>query len=188
MLEIVHSIFMVKNLAVSIATYFKLVESVDSKIDKLLSKEYESAVMLLEQARCVTTPQVYVTLLIAAIERFNVAVTLEQRERQLLAYLGLMLCYYYLGETSVICKIQETVSQQAFKSTFWERNGGEIKAAGYVVAGAALALVTGGSAGMGGAWGRRAAQDDLDGAKAVLKEREHTFNELRDAIVAIQFQ
>ena len=98
---------MVKNLAVSIATYFKLVESVDSKIDKLLSKEYESAVMLLEQARCVTTPQVYVNLLIAAIERFNVAVTLEQRERQLLAYLGLMLCYYYLGETSVICKIQE---------------------------------------------------------------------------------
>ena len=52
----IHSIFLAKNLAVSIATYFKLIESVDSKIDKLISKEYNSAIQMLEQVKYIGSP------------------------------------------------------------------------------------------------------------------------------------
>ena len=42
MISLISTIFATKNLAISIATYFKIVESVDGKIDKLVKKEFES--------------------------------------------------------------------------------------------------------------------------------------------------
>ena len=81
MLELVHTIFMAKNLAVSIATYFKLAEDIDAKIEKLISKEFNSAIVMLEQVRHISNPAIYSNMLVAIIDRFNQAIALEKRER-----------------------------------------------------------------------------------------------------------
>ena len=74
MQTLIHTIFLSKNLAVSIATYLKIIESVDKKVDKLISKEYDSAMQMLEQVRCISNPTIYSGMLIGAINHFNKAI------------------------------------------------------------------------------------------------------------------
>ena len=120
MISLISTIFATKNLAISIATYFKIVESVDGKIDKLVKKEFESGLALLEQAKQISSSYTYRQVLLTAVDRFNQAIILEKRERLLLAYLGLMTCYFYLGEIEVVKQIQKTIGDLKFSKSFWE--------------------------------------------------------------------
>lgn len=187
MLELVHTIFMAKNLAVSIATYFKLVENIDVKIEKLISKEFNSAIVMLEQVRHIYNPAIYSNMLVAIIDRFNQAIALEKRERLLLSYLGLMISYFYIGETNALIHIQQIVSQQKFKYTFWEKYGGEIEEGAMTVLGIAAAVMGGGNAGVGAAMGGREGNSLRKSTDKEMKMREQKFNQLRDSIVSLRF-
>ena len=79
MISLISTIFATKNLAISIATYFKIVESVDGKIDKLVKKEFESGLALLEQAKQISSSYTYRQVLLTAVDRFNQAIILEKR-------------------------------------------------------------------------------------------------------------
>lgn len=187
MLELVHTIFMAKNLAVSIATYFKLVETIDAKIEKLISKEFNSAIVMLEQVQHISNPAIYSNMLVAIIDRFNQAIALEKRERLLLSYLGLMISYFYIGETNALIHVQQIVSQQKFKHTFWEKYGGDIEEGAMTVLGIAASFMGGINAGAGAAMGNRSGRSIRESTDAEMKMREKTFNQLRDSIVALRF-
>lgn len=180
MLELVHTIFMAKNLAISIATYFKLMGNVDAKVNKLVSKEFNSAIGMLEQAKHISNPTIYGSMLVTIIDRFNQALTLKKRERLLLSYLGLMISYYYLGEKEAIAHIQQIVSQQQFKFTFLEKYGGDIEEAGLTILG---------TLGGGGiiAAGNQIGRSMRESTEKEMRERELKFNELRDSIVTLRF-
>ena len=187
MLELVHTIFMAKNLAVSIATYFKLVESIDVKIEKLISKEFNSAIVMLEQVRHISSPAIYSNMLVAIIDRFNQAIALEKRERLLLSYLGLMISYFYIGETNALIHVQQIVSQQKFKYTFWEKHKGDIEEGAMAVLGIAAAVMGGANAGIGAAMGGREGNAMRRSTDEEMKMREQNFNQLRDSIVSLRF-
>lgn len=103
---LVSGIFLVRNLAVSIAKYLKLIDGVDNKIDKLISKEFDSAKQMLEQVRYISNPAIYTNMLVGIVNHFNQAIVLEKKERLLLSHLGLMMCYYYLGERNAFLMTQ----------------------------------------------------------------------------------
>ena len=189
MLELVHTIFMAKNLAVSIATYFKLVETIDNKINALISKEFNSAITMLEQAQLISSPVIYNSMLVTIIDRFNQATTLEKRERLLLSYLGLMVSYFYLRETNALIHIQKIVSQQEFKYTFWEKHGGEIEEGAMTALGFAMSFMGGGgvSPGAGTVMGNKTGRSLHENTNEEMKMREQNFNELRESIVALRF-
>jgi hypothetical protein len=178
-------IFLSKNLLAGLATYFDIVESVDVKIDKLMSKEYDSAIALLRQISAINNPSTRHSLLMGAIDRFNQAIRLEKKERLLLSYLGLMMSYYYIGEHQVICNLQDELRGIEFGASFWEKNGpGILRGAGYLIG--AVAAVYGGNAAYAGAGaksGESAASDSEDDIKA----REKKFDDLKTEIISIHF-
>ena len=191
MQTLINTIFLSKNLAVSIASYLKIIESVDKKVDKLISKEYNSAMQMLEQVRYITNPTVSSNMLVGIVDRFNQAISLEIRERQLLSYLGLMVCYFYLGETKALLMTQEKVSKLQFNISFWDKNGGSIKEGAMMALGAGLAFLV---AGPVGAVGAGVALGGQTGAKLNeshvkdLEYRKEKFEKLKKAILMLRFQ
>jgi hypothetical protein len=184
-MEPVSMIFLSKNLLVGIAKYFNIVESVDAKIDKLMSKEYDSAIALLRQISAINNQSTRHSLLIGAIDRFNQAIRLEKRERLLLSYLGLMMSYYYIGEYQVICNLQDELRYIEFDANFLEKYGPDIiRGVGYLF-GAAAAVYGGNAAyaGQGAKSGDSAASDSVDDIKA----REKKFENLKKEILLIHF-
>ncbi|WP_297901421.1 hypothetical protein [uncultured Parabacteroides sp.] len=190
MLSLISGIFAAKNLGVSIMTYFKLVESVDAKINKLLSKEYESAMMLLGQAQYVSHPDTYREMLVAAVGYFNAATAIETRERLLLSYLGLMMCYFYLGEGQAVKVIQSGVAKLSFEASFWEKNGSDVRTGIAALVALAVTVASGGLAtpvAATVAYGSRMLQEDKANSERELKAREMSFNDLKEAIMALNF-
>lgn len=187
---LVRSIFATKNLAISIATYLDLIENVDKKVDKLISKEFNSAIQMLEQARYISNQAVYSNMLVGIIDRFNQAIALEKRERLLLSHLGLMMCYYYLGERNAFLIAQQKVTKLEFDTTFWEKYGGTIKNGGVVLLGVAMALLSGGrvSPGAGGAMGAQSGRKIDEEHSEMIISRQNKFENLKNAITALRWQ
>lgn len=184
--SLVSGIFVAKNLAVSIATYLNLIESVDAKLDKLISKEFDSAKQMLEQVRYITNPAIYSNMLIGIVDRFNQAIVLEKRERLLLSHLGLMMCYYYLGERNAFLMTQRKVSKLEFDTSFWEEYGGTIKQCGMVVLGIATAVLTGGNATIGAAMGGKSGNEMADDHQRGLEYRKKQYEEMKTAVMALR--
>lgn len=179
----IEELFQIGKLAESIASYLKIVEDKDAKIDKLISKEYESAVNLLKQVRYISNPAIYSGILVSAVDRFNQAIVLEKRERKLYSYLGLMLCYYFLDEKKALISIQQTVSNLKFEKTFWEENGPTIIGIGQMIVGIA-ALMSGNSA-----TGKALVGTSNQNSKSheeIVKRRESKFYALRNKIIKIK--
>lgn len=181
---IIKEIFEVKKLAVSIATYLKIAESADAKIDKLISKEYESAVNIIKQVQYISSKSVYNNMLMNAVDRFNQAIVLEKHERKLYSYLGLMMCFYYLNEKKAFLSIQQTVAKLKFEKSFWDKNGAMIIGVGQVAIGLAAAF-TGGNSAASRALIGTANQNSRQQENSV-KEREKRYNALRDEIARLK--
>lgn len=186
MIATLQSIFLVKNLGISIANYFRIVESVEVKIDTLSKKDFESGYSLLEQARYIISPDVYKGILLSAVTCFTGATAVEKRERLLFAYLGLIICYVYLDETEAVKMIQEKVKGLKFKPTFWEKNSGDIKTVGTALAGIITVIASGGTAAAGVGLSAQASQEVKKEAMEELKIKEKSFNDLRNEISALR--
>ena len=191
-MQALNTIFLSKNLAVSIASYLKIIESVDKKVDKLISKEYNSAMQMLEQVRYVSNPTIYSGILVGAINHFNQAISLEKRERLLLSHLGLMMCYFYLGETKALLMTQKKVSDLQFDFSFWEKNGGDIKKGAMVVAAAGAALLVAGPVapivGASSIYAARAGDSVKNAHNNDTEYRKEKFEKLKKAILMLRFQ
>lgn len=83
-------------IAKCIGEYLGIVESINSKIDRLSQSEFEAGMRALNQASKSGSEQN--DLLREARNRFNKAISLEKNERLALAYLGLSLCHYHLQD------------------------------------------------------------------------------------------
>lgn len=182
----IKEIFEVKRLAVSIAAYLKIVENADAKIDKLISKEYESAVNTIKQTQYITNSSVYRSMLVNAVDRFNQAVVLEKRERKLYSYLGLMMCYHYLDEKKALLAVQKTVASLKFDKTFWEENGATIIGAGQVILGIVAAFTGGGTTTSRALLGT--ASSNSNQMEHSVKEREKRYNALRNEIAQFKIR
>ncbi len=184
---LVSGIFLVKNLAVSIAKYLKLIDGVDNKIDKLISKEFDSAKQMLEQVRYISNPAIYTNMLVGIVNHFNQAIVLEKKERLLLSHLGLMMCYYYLGERNAFLMTQQKVKTLKYEATFWEEYGGTIKQCGMVVLGIATAALTGNSASLGAAMGGKTGNEMAGDHQINVKIERERFEDIKNAIVALRW-
>jgi hypothetical protein len=80
----------------SVAQLLGYIESLDEKVDRLVSSELNAGLRNLDQAGKSDTETE--SLLRAARSCFNKAVDLERGYRQGLAFLGLALCHHYLGD------------------------------------------------------------------------------------------
>lgn len=123
-------------------------------------------------------------MLVNIIDRFNQAIQLEKRERQLLAYLGLMICYFYLGETKALQNIQRTVTKLDFDMTFWGKYGGDIEKGTMTVVGFAMSVWGSGGGHLAYESGRRLNNDHQER----IRERQENFRELKDTIVTLKWQ
>lgn len=141
---------------------------------------------MLEQVRNISNPTVYSTMLVSIIDRFNQAVQLEKNERLLFAYLGLMICYYHLGETRALLATQEKVAEVKFHATFWEKHGGTIKQGGMFTLGAAMAVFGGGNSGIVAISGRTG-EELKDEHKKELEYKERRFARLKNSIITLRF-
>ena len=184
---LVSGIFLVRNLAVSIAKYLKLIDGVDNKIDKLISKEFDSAKQMLEQVRYISNPAIYTNMLVGIVNHFNQAIVLEKKERLLLSHLGLMMCYYYLGERNAFLMTQQKVKTLKYEATFWEEYGGTIKQCGMVVLGIATAALTGSTASLGAAMGGKTGNEMAENHQINVKIERERFEDIKNAIVALRW-
>ena len=88
-----------------IAEYFGLIDSVDSKVTKILHQAFNSAKMNLEYALHASRQNQIEYIRQARIE-FNQAVSVEENENKILALAGLSMCQSLLGDkanASVTC-------------------------------------------------------------------------------------
>lgn len=180
-------IFFQENLSEAIMHFMQVVSEIDLKVEKSVSQDYKSAIQLLEQMKYLSNQNLNHGMLVGAAERFSKAVTVERRERLLLSYLGLMLCYHRLGEVNAIRQIQQIVSKLEFSRSFWEKHKGEITEGAMMFLGAAMSLAGGGSAGVGAALGGQTGSKESERMEYALKEREQIFYQLRDAMIGLQF-
>ena len=109
-------IFEAANFAKSVAEFTGLIESLESKVDKLIQSELTAGLKNLEQAMYSTNQQV--SLLQEARNCFNKATGLEKGYRQGVAYLGLAVCHYHLKDTANYQKtLEELLTVNAEMST-----------------------------------------------------------------------
>jgi len=101
-------LFRVPQLAKAVGGMLGIVESVDKKLDKLLSSDFDAGIRHLEELKTAKKEQEF--LLKQAWSRFNVALTHEKGERKALAYLALSFCQYRLGEEEVALRTLEELT------------------------------------------------------------------------------
>ena len=89
-------IFGALGVAKSVAEFAGILDSVESKIDRLVQSELSAGLRALEQAGHANSEEV--SLLREARGCFNKAVGLETGYRRVVALLGLSLCHHWLGE------------------------------------------------------------------------------------------
>ena len=82
----------------SIAEFSGLVETIDTKIDRLANAEFEAGFRALEQAAISSSEKD--SLLREARYRFNKAISFEKEERLFLCHVGLAICHKELADHS----------------------------------------------------------------------------------------
>ncbi|MDD6783809.1 MAG: hypothetical protein PUD79_04535 [Prevotellaceae bacterium] len=121
-----------------------------------------------------------------AIELFHKATSEECRNRQLLAYLGEMICYWYQRDYNNVRQLQKNINTIQFNSSWWERNKKDVTGiVGGLLAGA-CALVGGASTQVAGMGGVKSGQALMDGVSSIEFE-ENQFHQLKNAICKINF-
>jgi tetratricopeptide (TPR) repeat protein len=106
-IKTIQYIFKIKGrLDKAISLYLDVEESVN---DKVISSEYNSAIRLVQQAKEINDIGLQRNILSNAIGNFNKAIVLEKNNRLLMSYLGLIMCYYFIGEKKVVRQIIDEV-------------------------------------------------------------------------------
>jgi tetratricopeptide (TPR) repeat protein len=100
-------VFSAVNMTSSVAKLIGVIESLDSKIDRLVKSDLTAGFRNLEQACASENEQT--TLLREARNCFNKAIALETGLRQGLSYLGLAACHYHLGDSENCQKALEEI-------------------------------------------------------------------------------
>jgi exonuclease VII small subunit len=100
-------------LAKQIAGYLGLIETLNVKIDRLSKSELEAAIRSLEQAN--NSKNEKESLLREARNRFNKAISLEDNEKLVLAYIGLAICHKNLGDKSNFIEALRAIDKVKFK-------------------------------------------------------------------------
>lgn len=100
-------------LAKEIAGYLGLIETLNVKIDRLSKSELEAAIRSLKQAN--NSKNEKESLLREARNRFNKAISLEDNERLVLAYIGLAICHKNLRDRSNFIEALRAVNRVKFK-------------------------------------------------------------------------
>lgn len=104
--------------SMKIAEYFGLIEGVSTQVTRLVHQAFISAKKNLEDAQY-ATGQEQVNYVRRAKDRFIDAIAVEKNENLVLAYVGLSMCQYFLGDytnarrnLSNIAGIQLTLAEQ----------------------------------------------------------------------------
>lgn len=84
------------SLAKSLAELLGILESIDSKVDRLIESELKTGMLELQQA--VHSDTEGTELVRSARGRFNKAITLETGHKRCLSYIGLAVCHSYLND------------------------------------------------------------------------------------------
>ena len=104
------------NFVKSLGSFLGLVESLDTRLNRLCSSEFESGCKALEEA-CYSETEVE-SLLREARNHFRKATTLEKGERQALSYLGLSFCQWYLQDkNNAIRSLKEILNIKIVSTT-----------------------------------------------------------------------
>lgn len=104
-----------------------LLESIDSKINKLIQCELNTGIEYLEKAANSNKKDSQKHFLRTAELCFTKAKSLEKNERLCIAHIGVVICLYYLGERqNTINKLRE-FAQTKFTFDEWEKIGNIIK-------------------------------------------------------------
>lgn len=100
-------------LAKEIAGFLGLIETLNVKIDRLSKSELEAAIRSLEQAN--NSKNEKESLLREARNRFNKAISLENNEKLILAYIGLAICHQNLMDKDNFIEALRAVDKVKFK-------------------------------------------------------------------------
>lgn len=92
------TIFKAASMAESIAAYLGVVDSVSADIKKLLHQPFKSALINLKYAKDASNSTTCENYIKQAINEFIRAITVEENENLVSAYLGLSMCQYTLGD------------------------------------------------------------------------------------------
>jgi tRNA nucleotidyltransferase/poly(A) polymerase len=84
------------SLAKSIAEFFGVLDSIDSKVDRLIESELKTGILELQQAANSASEKT--ELLRSARQRFNKAISLETGYKLCLAHVGVAICHSFLAD------------------------------------------------------------------------------------------
>ena len=105
-----------KSLAKSIAELLGLLESIDSKVDRLIESELKTGILELQQAANSDTE--CIELLRSARQRFNKAISLETGYKLCLSHVGVAICHSYLDDhTNAKRALEDAISIRTDIST-----------------------------------------------------------------------
>lgn len=150
-----------------------------------VNASFENALVLFQSLGRMPNYEIY-AYLPDAIELFHKATSEECRNRQLLAYLGEMICYWYQKDYNKVRQLQKDVNTIQFNSSWWERNKKDVTGIAGGLLAAACALAGGASTQVAGMGGVKSGQALMDGVSDIEVEENH-FTQLKNAICRINF-
>ena len=113
-------VFRTPQIAKGVGGLLGIIESVDKKLDRLLSSDFDAGIRHLEELQIAKKEHEF--LLKEAWKRFEIALTHEKGERKALAYIALSFCQYHLGEKE--CSLKTLNDLISYK---YEDRGGRAK-------------------------------------------------------------
>lgn len=150
-----------------------------------VNASFENALVVFQRLGGMPNTDIYANLP-NAIALFHKATSEECRNRQLLAYLGEMICNWYLRDYYKVRQLQKNVSSIQFNSSWWERNKKDVISISGGLLAAVCALAGGAStqiAGMGGVKSGQALMECVGD----IESEEMLFAQLKSAIIHINF-
>lgn len=182
---LVTSIFTSNNLSHSIADYILLAEKAGIySPTKTKNGDLADAIGYLKRCDGLRNPSTYSHLLLDAVQSLNHAASHEKNVGLLIAELGLMMCYLYLGERQAMLMARERVATATLSRGFWRKNKGRIAHAGMLALGAALAMAGRGKPLV--AVGSQTGSKLNDDHQASLQSEESVFTGIKNAIIGLQ--
>ena len=149
---------------------------------KIFYNEALNSVFQLKQMQ-----NVYREDLLKLTNQFHITANKEECIFKLYAYLGEMMCYWFLGEYNLVKSIQNTVAITTYSRSWWEENKKEILSIGGGALAGLAALLTGGVSvpicGAIAVMGSRTLQSCISSSS----EMENIFNNFKSEIISIKF-